>query len=313
LKSKKTVDLLGMGIAPVDFFVSMEDHPKCGLKINGISGSSLIAGGGPVPTALCTFSKLGGKASLITSLGDDSWAQFSRDELDRFGVNHNLCIVRQNCQSALAFAWINIKSGDRTIVLDMDQRLFIRPGDIKLISMPEPPPKLIHIDGRHVDANVKLARWGRKVGAKIMLDVGSVRNIVDDLFPFLDYLVCADQYAFNFFRTRSIEKAAAGFRKIGIPEVVVTSGTAGSLGIDASGNQGRQRAYKVRAVDATGAGDVFHGAYLYGIHKGWGLSKKMKFASAAAALKCRKSGARDGIPSLRQTLKFMNNHKVYYA
>ena len=307
---KKSVDLLGLGIAPVDFFVSIDRHPPAGRKIDGLPGSALIAGGGPVPTALCTFSRFGGSASLITAFGDDQWGFFARQELDRFGVDHRPCLTRKHCPSALAFAWIERPSGNRTIVLDMSGRLFIAPRDLRLSSLPR--PKLIHLDGRHLTACRKLARWGKSVGARIMLDVGSVRNRVDDLFPYLDFLVCADQYALAYFSARSLTKAAAGFKALGIPEVVVTTGLRGSYGIDSDGRSHYQPAFRVKTVDVTGAGDVYHGAYLYGILRGWDLETKMRLASAAAALKCRQPGARLGIPTLRQTLAFMKKGRLYH-
>ena len=309
--SPEAVDLLGLGIAPVDFFVYLDAYPRSGFKVNAVPESSLIAGGGPVANALCAFSRFGGTTSLITAFGDDYWGRFAREELDRFGVAHDLCLSRKGCSSALASAWINITNGERTIALDMSPRLYVRPQDIQLSRLPI--PKLILIDGRYVDADVRLARWGRKVGAAVMLDIGSVRNSVDVILPHIDYLICADQYALHYFRTEDIIGAAEGFRKLGIPEVVVTVGTGGSFGIDASGHCTRQRAFKVKAVDVTGAGDVYHGAYLFGIMKGWDLAKKMRFAAAAAALKCRLPGARSGIPSLRQTLHFMKNHRAFHA
>ena len=156
MKSPKTIDLLGQGIAPVDFFVSIYDFPAPGRKINSVPASSLIAGGGPVPNAACTFSRLGGRASVISSFGDDYWGRLAREEMDRFGVSHDLCIIRNNCPSAVASAWININNGDRTIVLDRHPRLFIRPRDIKLARLPK--PQLILIDGRHPQADAKLAR-----------------------------------------------------------------------------------------------------------------------------------------------------------
>jgi sugar/nucleoside kinase (ribokinase family) len=126
-------------------------------------------------------------------------------------------------------------------------------------------------------------------------------------------LICADEYACHYFKTRSLPKAIRGFKSIGIPEVVVTCGTDGSFGSDAEGIENFQKAFRIKAVDTTGAGDVYHGAYLYGIMKKWDLPRKMKFASAAAALKCLKPGARSGIPSLRQTIHFMNSHRNFYA
>ncbi|MCK5127873.1 MAG: hypothetical protein KAR42_16570 [candidate division Zixibacteria bacterium] len=308
---KKKVDLLGFGIAPVDFFVSMDKHPSAGLKIDGVPGSALVAGGGPVPTACCTFAKFGRCASLIAPLGDDRWGKFALEELDSFGVEHPHCIIRKNCRTALAFAWIEIKTGDRTIVLDMDKKLFIRPGDIKTNLLPI--PKLIHLDGRHVDACIKLAKWGQSVGAKIMLDVGSVRNRVDDLFPHIDFLICADQFAYHHWKTKSLKKAVREFKRLGIPEVIVTSGIKGSFGIDAEGVTNFQKAYKVPVVDVTGAGDVYHGSHLFGIFKGWDIARRMKFAAAAAALKCKKPGARMGIPSYRKAVSFMNSHGKFYA
>lgn len=311
MRSEKKVELLGLGIATVDFFVSMEKYPPRGKKIDGIPESHLIAGGGPVATALCTFSSFGGKAALITTFGDDIWGRFARKELEKFGVDHSRCINRRKCSSALAFAWIERPTAERTIVLDMNPRLLIRPADIKINRLPI--PKLIHIDGRHVPACLKLARWGKKVGATVMLDIGSVRNRVDDLFPYLDLFVCADPYAFHYFKTRSVRKAAQEFKEIGIPEVVISSGIRGSFGIDTQGNEVNQKAFKVSAVDDTGAGDVFHGAYLFGTLKNWEMARKLKFASAAAALKCRVPGARAGIPSFAQAIKFMNNHRSFYA
>lgn len=296
-----------MGISPVDFYVSMNRYPRRGRKIDGLPGRSLITGGGPVPNALCTFAAMGGTASLITSFGDDHWADFLRADLDRFGVRHDLCVVRSHCSSALAYAWIDIRDGTRTIVLDMNPRLDIRARDITLRGLPR--PKLVLVDGRHMEADVKLARWAKRSGARIMLDIGSARNPVDDLFPHLDYLVCADAYAGPYFHTRSIEKAARDFRKLGIPEVVVTAGKRGAVGIDADGHEIREGAFTVTPVDVTGAGDTYHGAFLYGILMGWDLRTRMTFAAAAAALTCRRPGARPGIPSRRQTMAFMRRHR----
>ena len=308
MTSPAKIDLLGLGIAPVDFFVTVATYPACGKKVDGIAGSHLIAGGGPVANALCTFSRLGGKAALISAFGDDTWGEFARRDLSRFGVDHSCCISRNKCSTALAFAWVATDS--RTIVLDMDKRLYIHPADIDVNRLPI--PKLIHLDGRHIEAAVKLARWGKKVGARVMLDVGSVRNTVNDLFPFIDFLVCADDYAMHYFQTTSAAIAALEFKELGIPEVVVTAGTGGSFGIDAGAYVTGQKAFRVDTIDVTGAGDVYHGAYLFGILKGWPLAQKMQFASAAAALKCRSRGARGGIPTYRQVMTFMNRHTLFY-
>ena len=70
----------------------------------------------------------------------------------------------------------------------------------------------------------------------------------------------------------------------------------------------RQRAFPVQAVDTTGAGDVYHGAYIYGLLQGWDMPACMRFASAMSALKCRRIGAREGIPRLPEVEAFMKSH-----
>ena len=61
-------------------------------------------------------------------------------------------------------------------------------------------------------------------------------------------------------------------------------------------------AYEVDTVDTTGAGDVYHGAYLYAAIQGWPIERCLRFASVAAALKCRMLGGRAGIPTVEEVL-----------
>lgn len=60
-------------------------------------------------------------------------------------------------------------------------------------------------------------------------------------------------------------------------------------------------------MDTTGAGDVFHGGYLYGLLRKWPLKDTIRFASAVAAMKCRKLGGRAGIPRLSEVREFLKS------
>ncbi|HAK37737.1 MAG TPA: carbohydrate kinase [Nitrospina sp.] len=68
--------------------------------------------------------------------------------------------------------------------------------------------------------------------------------------------------------------------------------------------------FKVEVVDTTGAGDVFHGGYIFGILKGLSLKDTIQFASALAALKCAKVGGRVGIPNLNETITFLEQNSL---
>ena len=67
----------------------------------------------------------------------------------------------------------------------------------------------------------------------------------------------------------------------------------------------RMPAFKVEAVDTTGAGDVFHAGYIFGLLQGWDLERVLRFASALAALKCRRIGGRTGVPGLDEVMQFL--------
>jgi sugar/nucleoside kinase (ribokinase family) len=102
--------------------------------------------------------------------------------------------------------------------------------------------------------------------------------------------------------------AAARLRQLGPPVVVVTEGERGSWCATPDG-QFHVPAYPVRPLDTTGAGDVFHGAFLYGRARGWDLRRSLALASAAASLKCRALGGRAGIPTLEEALSLVESNE----
>ena len=145
------------------------------------------------------------------------------------------------------------------------------------------------------------------------MDIGSIRNDVSPLFPLIDHLICSDDYALPFTRSRNIKLAIEKLRAKCRGTIVVTSGIKGSIGFDNSEGFARQKAFKVKAVDSTGAGDVYHGTYIYGYLNGWGLKKRMEFASAAAAIKCTKPGGRTAIPTYHRIEQFLKTGAKKHA
>jgi sugar/nucleoside kinase (ribokinase family) len=193
----------------------------------------------------------------------------------------------------------------------LSREVFVKANDIKLADLPI--PKIIHLDGRDMPATLKLARWAKRMGAIVSFDIGSIRNDVSEVFPYVDHLVVADQYAFGFTGKRNAKDAIEKLRKLCPGTIVITEGVKGSTGYDNSTDKFlHQKAYKVKNIDTTGAGDCYHTGYLYGLLKDCSLSERMKLGSAAAALKCTKPGARDGIPNEKELLRFMKSNPITY-
>jgi ribokinase len=130
-----------------------------------------------------------------------------------------------------------------------------------------------------------------------------------ELARLCDYVVAGEQFSFDLGWDGRDESFSEIARSIGAPVVTVTRGERGSL-TWRRGELLRQKAFPVQAVDTTGAGDVFHGGYVFGLLQGWELPAVLPFASAMAALKCTRPGGRSGIPDLPHTLKYLREQGV---
>ena len=299
------LDCLGLGIVPLDLLYTVKRLPEAGEKIDAVD--SCVQGGGPVPNTMVGLSRLGQSCAVICVVGNDFFGDLSIRELQDEGIDCQHMLRKQG-PSATAVGLVEQGSGQRTIVLHREVE--IKPRDLKLSNLPQ--PRLVHLDGRDIDASLKLARWARKIGSTVSFDIGSVRNDVSPLLPLVDQLVVADGFAFPFTRTNKATDAIQKLSRHCAGTIVVTEGIKGSTGFE-SGNLIRQPAFRVKAVDATGAGDSFHAGYLYGLLNGFDMAKRLEFGAATAAIKCTRPGARTGAPNLKQVTQFLRKGPKTYA
>lgn len=305
LKNSKQIDFLGMGIIPFDLLFTVSQYPSAGIKVD--AESFLMQGGGPVPNVAVGMARMGMKSALISAVGNDPFGEVLLQELKKENVDTSYVLIK-NKPTALASGWIE-KSGSRTMVLARE--IYVTPKDIKLSTLPI--PKLLHLDGRDMPATLKLARWAKRNKVIVSFDIGSVRNDVSDVFPYVDHLVVADEYAFPFTKTKNVKKAINKLSQYCNGTIIITEGIKGSTGKDAgSSDFVHQKAFKVKNVDTTGAGDCYHSGYLFALLQGKSLAERMLYGSAAAALKCTKAGARSGIPNKKELITFLKSKKRYY-
>ncbi len=304
-KPAAAVDCLGLGIMPLDLLFGVKTFPQAGEKIDGLSLT--IQGGGPVPNTLIGLTRFGYRTSLIAAVGNDIFGKMSIAEIMREKVDTTHIVIKGN-SSAVAGGFVEQGSGRRTLVLE--RKVFVTPADLNLARLPL--PRIVHLDGRDIEATLKLAKWGKKVGAIVSFDIGSIRNDVSAAFPFVEHLVVADSFAYPFTKSSKIETAIRKLREFGPSAVVVTEGTKGAVGYE-NGRFQKQAAFKVKTVDTTGAGDAFHAGYLYGLLNGFDLAERLKWGAAVAALKCTRAGARAGIPTLREVKRFLESDAATYA
>jgi sulfofructose kinase len=298
----QNVQVIGLGQACVDFLGRLTAYPEEDSKVELIDLH--IQSGGPASTALVTLSRLGIATSFLGSLSDDAWGITIEEGLKEEKVDCSFLKVTPGYTSQFAFIAITKGGGNRTVFWHRGSVPHLKAADVDL--SPFPQAEILHIDGLMIEACQEAARQARERELTVVLDASTMREGSLELASMVDVLIASQRFA-EALSGKGVpsRKVLEHLRRLGPREVVITRGIKGSMGL-IGGEIIQQDAYKVDAVDTTGAGDVYHGAYVYGLLRGWGMRECMRFASAAAALKCRQIGAHKGIPRLAEVEQFLN-------
>lgn len=307
--------ILFLGMATLDFVTVVPRLPASDevFEVRSLS----MHGGGPAATAAVACARLGGGARFAGALGRDPVAETVLAQLASEGVDTQLVGLVPNASTPSAVILVEEGLGHRAILYSKG-------------TAPEPEwsgeleaavrgAAMLHIDGFHPLTAIRAARVAREAGVSVSLDGGAGMRWphLDELLPLVDLLVVARSFAER--ESGQSDPAAAARALAGsfeAREVVVTdgargawyhvaarAGSAGGSGEEGHGGEdhrveeGHVPAFPVDVVDTTGAGDVFHGAYVLARSEGVAVREAVRFASAAAALKCRAPGGRAGIPS----------------
>jgi sulfofructose kinase len=297
-------DCIGLGVNALDYLSILDPYPRLDDKVDVVKSS--IQGGGPVPTALVTLAKLGAKVGYIGKVGDDTEGELVRWQLENEGVDTRFVIVDRKIKTSKAYIWVDKKTGKRTVALDRDRMNILTKTELGFLDSVS--TQYLHLDAREPKLNIRVASWAKRQSAQVCLDVGSLRKGVEQVFPYVDHLIVSGRFACGFSKTTDPYWACNHLMKTGCKTTVVTIGEKGSI-CGADDRIFHSPGFRVKAVDTTGAGDVFHGAFIYGLLENWPLPKTAEFANACAAIKCRKLGGRAGIPTLTEVRNFIETFK----
>ena len=299
------VEVVGLGQASVDYLGRIPRYPDEDEKVE--LEDLEIQCGGPASTAMVTLSRLGIATAFIGSFSDDSFGIAIQQELDREGIDARSSKVTPGYRSQFAFIGISPTHGKRTIFWHPCTAPPVAKEDIDLSQFPK--ARILHLDDLMIGAALEGARQAKDRGLAVVLDAGTLREGIIDVIPLVDVLIASERFHVPFLGPeKGPEEALLALFECGPKEVVITRGHQGSIGWDGHLIQ-VQEAFPVNAIDTTGAGDVYHGAYIYGVLQGWPMEEKMRFAAAVAAMKCQSLGARKGIPSLSEVTDFINKNE----
>lgn len=292
-------DILGIGENVTDTVMQLDQFPALGSKVEMLDAQVML--GGQVATSLIACQKWGLRTHYVGVVGDDSAAELHERELRRTGVHADFARVSRTL-SQMSFILIDTSSGERTIVWRRDPRLTVPTAFLKRDWITS--ARLLHVDGHDPATTSVAASWARASGVPVVADLDHMSLGLDRLLPFADYPVTSKEFPLVASGEKNLFKALPQLqRKYGFRAICATLGVGGALAWDGA-RFWYAPSYKVHVVDTTGAGDLFHAAFSYGLLQQWDLQRILDFACSAAGLNCEKLGARGGISPLPRIKEF---------
>ncbi|MDE2470598.1 MAG: sugar kinase [Bradyrhizobium sp.] len=285
--------ILCIGIPVRDLTFRIQELPARGFKANA-SHFEEISGGNALNAAIGIV-RLGGRASLCGPIGDarETTSRYIFDKLAHEGIDTKELIHMPGVVTPISNIMID-PSGERTIVTFRDPELWrVRlPLADKLLG----DCGAVLIESRCAEFCTDLCAEARKRGIPVIVDVDRTMSLREGLLTASSHLVFSSE---ALQATAGIPDDAEALKKIAKLTPSFLAGTRGALGtlwLDEHNNLQQTPAFPVHTVDTLGAGDVFHGAFALGITEGQDLPAALRFASAAAALKCTRFGGAFAAP-----------------
>ena len=292
-------DIVLAGVAVLDFIFEVEEMPRRPEKYRAKNAS--VSGGGNAANAAVAISRLGGNARLVARLGDDPVADLIETGLQDEGVQTDL--IRRFAGKRSSFSSIYIDAnGERQIMNFRDNGISINADWMPAIL----PPRFdaILADTRWPDGAVAAMKIAAERGKPGVLDVEAPAHEAIEAIKLASHPAFSAQGVIDFAGIENVPEATLHASKILQQRIYVTDGANGTYTAE-NGVLTNHPAFDIHAVDTLGAGDIWHGAFTIGLAENMHDNEAIRFANAAAALKCTRRGGREGAPSRQEVESFI--------
>ncbi|MER9209134.1 sugar kinase [Mesorhizobium sp. M0771] len=291
----RPVKLLSVGALTLDTILRVETLPTHQGKFIASDGIQIASG--MATSAACAARRLGAEVFLWASAGDDAVGDQLLAGIEAEGVDCRFVRRVEGARSALAAILVDAH-GERIIVPFYDPKAQADPEAVPVADLSGFDAVLV--DVRWPGAAALALTAARDAGCPAILDADTAPlEVLERLLPLASHIVASETAARIICdHALDTETACADLASRTDTFVAVTGGAAGSWWHDRSAGCVRHiAAPKIKAVDTLAAGDVFHGAFAVALAETMPIEQALRFASAAAALKCQRFGGRLGAPN----------------
>ncbi len=323
--NNKVVNIVFLGGCTLDKVWMVHDLPQGGVKNKAYKYFEM--GGGMAANAAVAASRLGASTYFWARAGNDAIGKTIKQDLENYGINCKYFKLIDGCQSSVSAVIVDAQ-GERMIVNCSGSVLSQTPAWLPLVHLSN--IHAVQADTRWREGNKTLFEHAKVLHIPTILDIEKTDlDILHYILPYTDYAIfsqsglkkfVSDKYKDDYnnvlnnndiFSCAYLEKIFTQIlQDYPCKMIAVTQGKDGVYWLEHNQqNIEYQPAFKVEVVDTTGAGDIFHGAFTYGMAKNYTIQQSMEFASAVAALKCKHMGGRS-VPDLLTVQNFLQTMHI---
>jgi sulfofructose kinase len=300
-------DVVGVGANSVDFVNLLPGYPQpFGSFAKMQIRDRRVLCGGQTATAISTCASLGLRSKYVGVSGTDENGRRIRAELTNRNVDITDLIIR-DAENQFAVILVDETTGERIVLWDRDDRLRLRERELPVEALAA--ARVVHVDDVDDDAAIRAARIARGAGAFVTSDIDRLTARTEELAASVTHAIFEQHVPTHLAGTNDMEAALRKLRSRHHNVLVVTMGEHGAMALDGDRFY-HEPAFKVHALDTTGAGDVFRGGFIYALVRGQPIDQALRSANAAAAVSCTRLGALNGVPTLDEVNELMASGRV---
>jgi len=305
LSSDKQFDAAGFGVNAVDHLLVVPEYPSSDSKTRLVRHQQ--GAGGQTASAIVALQRLGMRTTYAGRFGTDDEGRFGLQSLKDEGIDVEFAEAIEGARTQVGYIIIEAKRGERTVIWNRDERLAYTSEDAPVEFAGR--ARVIHLDSHDPQACALMAREARAAGTIVSADIDNVYDGLPELLPLIDVLISSKEFPRLLTGLEDAQAALVEIKaRYGCAIVGLTKGGRGAT-VFCGGEFLETPAFQVPGgcVDTTGAGDAFHGGFLYAMLQGEEIEASMKIGCAVAALGCRVLGARTGLPTRAELDAFLQS------
>ena len=296
-------DVIGIGRAVKDFIVAVEKIPEGDNGTGALFVSAQF--GGKVSTAVAAAARQGLSASMYGTIGKDAKGEMVKEDFEWHGVDTSHLYLIEGKDTPLCIALAEASTQTRKFIGTPADVPVLIPDKLDLDYLKQ--ARCIHLEGGYPVAK-EAAAFAKAKGILSSVDADQYHEELEEIEDLFDLFITSEYYAERRIPGADpIEVDRTIAKEKGCKVVITTLGSRGLVGI-ADGEEFSLPAFKgLKIIDTTGAGDVFHGAFISAYLLGYSAKEAARYASAASYIKCTRVGGRAGIPTRAQVERFLKD------